>query len=133
MAEGVALPSTMHRGDLPEAMNAAMGSLGPVLRTQLADREGVAAGAVSGLYVPLWARDTFLGLLAAERVSNSEPFSEADAELVASVARHAGLAIDNARLVPQVEDTWGRGGTRQDRPRDARPVGAVVGICGPVP
>ena len=116
VAEGVALPSTMHRSDLPEAMNAAMGSLGPVLRTQLAEREGVAAGAVSGIYVALWARDTLLGLLAAERVSNSEPFSEADAELVASVARHAGLAIDNARWFHRLRTL----GAEEERGRIAR-------------
>ncbi len=55
VAEGVVLPASMHRGDLPEALTAAMNSLGPVLRPQLGDSEGVAGGAVSGLYVPLWA------------------------------------------------------------------------------
>jgi signal transduction histidine kinase len=49
-------------------------------------------------------------------VSNSQPFSEADAELVASVARHAGLAIDNARWFHRLRTL----GAEEERGRIAR-------------
>ena len=91
-------------------------SLGPVLRSRLTNDEGVALGAISGLYVPLWARDTLVGLLAVERIENQEPFTDADADIVADVARHAGLAIDNARWFRRLRTL----GAEEERGRIAR-------------
>ena len=116
MADGLELPASVRQGELPDAMVEATSSLGPVLRSELTKGEGVALGAISGLYVPLWARDTLVGLLAVERVENPEPFTDADADIVAGVARHAGLAIDNARWFRRLRTL----GAEEERGRIAR-------------
>jgi signal transduction histidine kinase len=116
VADGLELPASVRQGELPDAMVEATTSLGPVLRSELTKDEGVALGAVSGLYAPLWARDTLVGLLAVERVENEEPFSDADADIVAGVARHAALAIDNARWFRRLRTL----GAEEERGRIAR-------------
>jgi signal transduction histidine kinase len=116
VADGLELPASVRQGELPEAMDEATSSLGPVLRSELTKGDGVALGAISGIYAPLWARDTLVGLLAAERVDNREPFTEADADIVASVGRHAGLAIDNARWFRRLRTL----GAEEERGRIAR-------------
>ena len=116
VADGLELPASVRQGELPEAMVEAAGSLGPVLRPRLTRDEGVALGAISGLYVPLWARDTLVGLLAVERVESPEPFTDDDADIVAGVARHAGLAIDNARWFRRLRTL----GAEEERGRIAR-------------
>lgn len=116
VADGLELPASVRRGELPGAMKEATGSNGPLLRSHLKEGEGVTLGAVSGLYGPLWARDTLVGLLAVERVENQEPFTQADADIVAGVARHAGLAIDNARWFRRLRTL----GADEERGRIAR-------------
>jgi len=116
VADGLELPASVRQGELPDAMRDATSSLGPLLRSELSDGEGVTLGAISGLYVPLWARDTIVGLLAVERVENKEPFTDADADIVAGVARHAGLAIDNARWFRRLRTL----GAEEERGRIAR-------------
>ena len=117
VADGLELPASVRQGELPDAMVEASSSLGPVLRSRLTrGDEGVALGAISGLYVPLWARDTLVGLLAVERIENEEPFTDADADIVAGVARHAGLAIDNARWFRRLRTL----GAEEERGRIAR-------------
>jgi signal transduction histidine kinase len=116
VADGLELPASVRQGELPEAMVEAAGSLGPVLRPRLTSDEGVALGAISGLYVPLWARDALVGLLAVERVESPEPFTDEDADIVAGVARHAGLAIDNARWFRRLRTL----GAEEERGRIAR-------------
>jgi signal transduction histidine kinase len=116
VADGLELPASVRQGELPDAMKQATTSLGTLLRSELAEGEGVTLGAVSGLYVPLWARDTLVGLLAVERVENSDPFTDADADIVAGVARHAGLAIDNARWFRRLRTL----GAEEERGRIAR-------------
>jgi signal transduction histidine kinase len=116
VADGLELPASVRQGELPDAMKEASKSLGPLLRAELSDGDGVTLGAISGLYAPLWARDTLVGLLAVERVDNQEPFTEADADIVAGVARHAGLAIDNARWFRRLRTL----GAEEERGRIAR-------------
>jgi signal transduction histidine kinase len=116
VADGLELPASVRQGELPDAMVEASSSLGPVLRSRLTRDEGVALGAISGLYVPLWARDTLVGLLAVERIENEESFTDADADIVAGVARHAGLAIDNARWFRRLRTL----GAEEERGRIAR-------------
>jgi signal transduction histidine kinase len=116
VADGLELPASVRQGELPDAMKEASRSLGPLLRAELTEADGVTLGAISGVYVPLWARDTLVGLLAVERVDNREPFTEADADIVAGVARHAGLAIDNARWFRRLRTL----GAEEERGRIAR-------------
>ncbi|MFD0532007.1 SpoIIE family protein phosphatase [Kitasatospora arboriphila] len=46
---------------------------------------------------PLFARGLVLGTIAAWRIDRPEPFDDADAALLAEIATHASLSVDNAR------------------------------------
>ncbi|MGH9104729.1 MAG: GAF domain-containing sensor histidine kinase [Acidimicrobiales bacterium] len=123
LAEGVALPLTLATEQLAPALHEAMSSVGPVCRSHLEPGEGVAMDASTGLYVPMWARDYLVGMLAIERVDGAAPFEGADAEMVAGVARHAGLAIDNARWFRRLRTL----GADEERGRIARELHDRVG------
>jgi signal transduction histidine kinase len=123
LAEGVRLPELLASDELPPALAEAMNSLGPVCRSNVERGEGVAVETSSGLYVPLWARDCLIGLLAVERVNDAKPFANADLEIVEGVARHAGLAIDNARWFRRLRTL----GAEEERGRIARELHDRVG------
>jgi signal transduction histidine kinase len=55
-------------------------------------------GAQSGMFVPLCARDTVIGVLTLISVTSNR-FARADAELAVDLGRRMALAIDNARLL----------------------------------
>jgi signal transduction histidine kinase len=116
LADGVDLPPVIARNELPPALFEAMNSLGSVRRSDLAPGEGVAVESCSGLYVPLWARGSLIGLLAVERVDENVPFGDDDLDVVEAVARHAGLAIDNARWFRRLRAL----GAEEERGRIAR-------------
>jgi serine phosphatase RsbU (regulator of sigma subunit)/PAS domain-containing protein/anti-sigma regulatory factor (Ser/Thr protein kinase) len=46
---------------------------------------------------PLWARGLVLGVVVAWRTDRVEPFDEDDADLLAEIAAHSALGVDNAR------------------------------------
>ena len=123
LADGVQLPATVVPGELAPALKEAASSLGPVCRGGLAAGEGANSGAWTGLYVPLWARDSLVGLLAVERVRAGAAFSSSEADMVEGVARHAGLALDNARLFRQLREV----GAEEERVRIARELHDRVG------
>ncbi len=52
----------------------------------------------SAIVAPLAARDRTLGALSVLRLGDGDPYTQAEADLVAELARRAALAIDNARL-----------------------------------
>ncbi len=115
VAEGAYMPTGLGDDDLPQALRETMQSLGPLRRSRL-DGEGVSAESRSGLYVPLWARGTLIGLMAVERYGGSGQFADGDLDIVESVARHAGLAIDNARWFRRLRIL----GAEEERGRIAR-------------
>jgi signal transduction histidine kinase len=57
-------------------------------------------GAQSGMFVPLCARDTVIGVLTLISVTSNR-FARADAELAVDLGRRMALAIDNARLLDE--------------------------------
>jgi signal transduction histidine kinase len=123
LAEGVTLPQIIAGSELPAAMAEATRSLGPVRRSSLEEGEGMALEAATGLYAPLWARNNLIGLLSVERAGDNEAFDERDREIVAGVARHAALAIDNARWFRRLRTL----GAEEERGRIARELHDRVG------
>jgi serine phosphatase RsbU (regulator of sigma subunit)/PAS domain-containing protein len=78
----------------------------------------------SGIAVPLAARGRTLGALALMRTAG-EPYSEADRDLAAELARRAALAVDNAQLFAEL--------TRTERQLEAvlANLGEAVTVQGP--
>ncbi len=123
VAEGVHLPESLTDDELPTVLREAARSLGAVRRAKLEPGDGLGAGTGSGLYIPLWARESLVGLLAVERLADSAPFAESDVDVVADVAQHAGLAIDNARWFRRLRTL----GADEERGRIARDLHDRVG------
>ncbi|MCU1628884.1 MAG: hypothetical protein JWP64_3833 [Pseudonocardia sp.] len=53
----------------------------------------------SALIVPLRARGAWLGVIGAVRLGDTPAFDDADVDMVTEIARRAGVAVDNARLL----------------------------------
>ncbi|HLI53916.1 MAG TPA: GAF domain-containing sensor histidine kinase [Acidimicrobiales bacterium] len=116
VADGVHLPPTVAGTDLPGVLASCATLRGPQLRAVLGVGEGLSPASRSGLYIPLWARSTLVGLLAVERAGGKAPFQAEDAAAVEEVAEHAGLAIDNARWFTRLRHL----GAAEERDRIAR-------------
>ena len=62
-----------------------------------------ALGIGSTMFVPLIARNRTIGVIALVRTTHSRPYDEDDCGFAESLAREAGLGVDNARLYEQAE------------------------------
>ena len=60
----------------------------------------------SALCTPITSRDALIGVLCVNRASSSQPFAEENLHVVTSFARQLGVAIENARLFADLEDTF---------------------------
>ena len=123
LADGVTLAPKLAKEELAPVLHEAMSSLGPVCRSDLSGDEAVGPDMASGLYVPLWARGSLIGLLAIERSVHSTAYRESDLDAVSGIARHAGLAIDNARWFHRLRTL----GAEEERGRIARELHDRVG------
>ena len=123
VAQGVGLPLAPVLDTLPPVLAEAAATADPVVRISLGRDEGVCSASTSGVYASLWAGDALVGVLAVERGADRPTFSQADAALAADVARHGGLAIDNARWFARLRTL----GAEAERGRIARELHDRVG------
>ncbi len=64
-----------------------------------------ALGLQSALVVPLAARGAFLGAMTLIRSAAQVPYSAADVPFITELARRAGIAVDNARLLHEATES----------------------------
>lgn len=97
-AEGVRLEGQISGDAVPPVVLAASNSTLPIRLAELPldERRGLLPNCGSGLYVPLRARNTLVGILAIEHTMPGLD-TEAAAELAKRFAEPAAVAIDNAR------------------------------------
>ena len=121
--EGPRPAPTYTTESLPAAAVEAIETRLPVLVHRLMpDRPGVAVEMASGLYAPLLARDTVLGLIALEH-HDSHHFAPRDHELMHGFMEPAALAIDNARWFARLRTV----GADEERTRIARDLHDRIG------
>ena len=97
-AEGLRLSGELDGDDIPAVVHAASVSATPIRLADLpvAARIGLLPNAASGLYIPLRARSTLVGVLVIEHTHPGVD-TESAAELAKRFAEPAALALDNAR------------------------------------
>ncbi len=117
-ASGARLPTVWSDTGLPEPVRSAAAGR----RAAVTDRgPTLSAGARSGLYVPLLARQELVGILAVE--SRSEPVNEGQLRMTEAIASQAALALDNARWFSRLRAV----GADEERTRIARDLHDRVG------
>lgn len=121
-AEGLRLPPHLTDSRLPLAARRAQRHRTPQHVALLAPGDGLDARSYSGVYAPLWARHELIGLLIVER-RTATAFSDGELDIVARIARHAGLAVDNTRWFARLR----RLGAEMERDRIARELHDRVG------
>ncbi|MDQ6725382.1 MAG: GAF domain-containing sensor histidine kinase [Actinomycetota bacterium] len=123
-SEGAALPATLADDRLPEPLRAATASSVASLVVSLSPGEGLGPDilARSGLYAPLRARGSLIGLIALEQ---HEPgfYARRDLRLLDGFIESAALAIDNARWFNRLRTI----GADEERTRIARDMHDSVG------
>lgn len=109
--------------ELPDPARAAVERLKVELRTDLAvSGPGFNVGSSCGVYAPLRARGTLIGLLAIES-SAADRFDERDREVLESFVKPVALAIDNARWFSRLRTV----GADEERTRIARDLHDRIG------
>ena len=123
-AEGAALPRTLTENELPRPLAASTSSSVASLVVSLAPGEGLGPEILSksGLYAPLRARGTLLGLIAVEQ---HEPgfYGRRDLRILDGFVEPAAMAIDNARWFARLRTI----GADEERVRIARDMHDSVG------
>jgi signal transduction histidine kinase len=123
-SEGAALPRTIQPADLPRPLADATTSSVASLVVSLGPGEGLGPDILSrsGLYAPLRARGTLLGLIAIEQ---HEPgfYGRRDLRILDGFVEPAALAIDNARWFSRLRTI----GADEERVRIARDIHDSVG------
>ena len=123
-SEGAALPRSIQPSDLPRPLAAATTSSVASLVVSLGPGEGLGPEVLSrsGLYAPLRARGTLLGLIAIEQ---HEPgfYGRRDLRILDGFVEPAALAIDNARWFSRLRTI----GADEERVRIARDIHDSVG------
>jgi signal transduction histidine kinase len=119
VAEGVRLPAVMDEPSLPVpirlAASAALHDRGARLVDLRADGPGLTPAARVGIYAPLFARRSLVGVIAVEAQS-PEGFSSGAVQLMTGIAEQAALAIDNATWFGRLRTV----GAEEERTRIAR-------------
>ena len=117
-------PAPSYRTDeLPAALRDAVRSREPVLIDRLSpERPGVAVEMASGIYAPLSARNSVVGLVALESQALHN-FKLRDLELISGFVEPAALAIDNARWFSRLRTV----GADEERTRIARDLHDRIG------
>jgi signal transduction histidine kinase len=97
-ADGVRLPAIIGRREAPPVLDLVHRSVIPVRLVELPaeQRATFAETSASGIYVPLRARNSIIGMMALEWNLESEDTNDR-ADLIRSFAEPAAVAIDNAR------------------------------------
>ena len=123
-SEGAALPRSIQPTELPRPLAAATSSSVASLVVSLGPGEGLGPDILSrsGLYAPLRARGTLLGLIAIEQ---HEPgfYGRRDLRILDGFVQPVALAIDNARWFSRLRTI----GADEERVRIAREIHDSVG------
>lgn len=123
VADGALLSPAPTPGALPAVLAVAAMGDEPLLVPSLRPRQGIGNDSTSGIYASLRSGADLVGVLAVERGPGRAAFTESDAALTAEVARHGGLAIDNARWFRRLRTL----GAAAERGRIARELHDRVG------
>jgi signal transduction histidine kinase len=121
--EGVRLKDHLHTDDLPPVLQGVARTPELVVQNELMNESpGLAPSMGSGIYAPLVARSSLIGLLVLEHKADQH-FTKRDTELVNGFVEPVALAIDNARWFARLRTV----GADEERTRIARELHDRIG------
>lgn len=122
--EGARIPRHLTSAELPPPLRRALEVDSVVCAPSLADRgeHGLAAKAAGGVYAPLMARGSVIGLVAVEHGSTSK-YGRREVDLMKGFVDTVALAIDNARWFARLRTV----GADEERTRIARDLHDRIG------
>jgi signal transduction histidine kinase len=120
-AEGARLPPNLRTPEIPAAARDAVIAQRS-RRTEQAGDALAGAGVVTGIYVPMLARDRLVGIVAVES-RDRDLLGDRERQLADGVATQAALALDNARWFQRLRTV----GADEERTRIARDLHDRVG------